>query len=227
MSKNLANLRFGVVDEKYGHSSVWRLWVTKHGDIYLATKGMAGMLKVSFHKSGICRYAYTTEFANTRQVEDRLLHKWLRPKVPEAHANQIGRLCSLGIPTNYLSHPTSGPDTKLIQVPAAPPSGTTVIEIGVTRDSENTVLATTGEAVDWGMLLWAPLSADVSLFVRWYHSEEIIGDMNMPASHGLSGYRFAHPELEQPARPIRLHMQSNPADHDCLFVIERGGCCID
>lgn len=226
MSKNLANLRFWVYDEKFGNSHIWRLWITKHGDIYLSTKNMAGIIKVSFHKSGICRYALTNEHANARQIEDRLIHKWLRPKVPDAHTNQFGLLCSLGFPTNYLSHFSSAPDILAKRVPAAQPPGTTVIELGITRDSEDTVLTTTGSATRWGMLLWTPLSAELSLFVRWYHSEEVIGDMNLSASHGLPGYRFAHPEFEQPTRPFRMQMQNNPNDHDCLFVIERGGCRI-
>jgi hypothetical protein len=227
MSKNIANLRFQVWDEKYGHSGVWRFWITKHGDIYLSTKGMAGKIKVSFHKSGICRYALTAEHASELQIEDRLLHRWLRPKIPVPDTNLFARLCALAFSTNYLSYPTSGAAVGTKQVPAAVPPGTTFIEIGLTRDSENTVLAKGGNEIKWGMLLWTSLSPDVNLFVRWYHNEESMGDITMPASHGLPGYRFVHPEHEHPDRPIRFQMQTNPKDHDALFIFELGGCRIN
>lgn len=49
-------LRFAVGNSTDIRSSVWRLW--SHGDeLYLAAQSLAGLLKVSFHKSGILRIA--------------------------------------------------------------------------------------------------------------------------------------------------------------------------
>ncbi len=49
-------IRFAVGSREHVRSSVWRLWANK-ADLYLAARTTAGLSKISFHKSGICRYA--------------------------------------------------------------------------------------------------------------------------------------------------------------------------
>jgi hypothetical protein len=49
-------LRFGVGTPSDVRSSIWRLW-GNGDDLYLASRSIAGDVKISFHKSGICRIA--------------------------------------------------------------------------------------------------------------------------------------------------------------------------
>ena len=49
-------LRFGVGTPSDVRSSIWRLW-GNGDDLYLASRSLAGDVKISFHKSGICRIA--------------------------------------------------------------------------------------------------------------------------------------------------------------------------
>jgi hypothetical protein len=49
-------IRFAVGSREDVRSSVWRLWANK-SELYLAARTAAGLAKISFHKSGICRYA--------------------------------------------------------------------------------------------------------------------------------------------------------------------------
>src|ERR1700731_104232 len=49
-------IRFAVAENGETHSTVWRLWVNRN-DLYLAGRAAAGLLKISFHKSGKNRAA--------------------------------------------------------------------------------------------------------------------------------------------------------------------------
>ncbi|MDO8651062.1 MAG: hypothetical protein Q7R66_02605 [Undibacterium sp.] len=151
----------------------------------------------------------------------------MRPIVPDAETNQFAKLCWLGFPTRYLSRS----DTKVAKpmnfFPAASAPGTSFVEIGLTKDTEESLHRLGGDAIKWGLLLYAPISDGLNLFVRWYHGEEEIGDVNIPASHGRPGYRFVYPETDMPDRPVRMHMQNDPADNETLCIIERGGCQVE
>lgn len=75
MAKNIADLRFAIKNSSGLVSSIWRLWATRHGDVYLATRSMAKIEKFSFHKSGICRSAFTNEHGTPQTMTDRVMFK--------------------------------------------------------------------------------------------------------------------------------------------------------
>lgn len=105
MGKNVLDARFGAGKGNF-RSLVWRLWATKHGDIYLKSMG-APPDKFSFHNSGECREAFTKESGLTpNDQSDRVLDKWVRLNPPEAGTNSITPLIYLQIPTDFLSRET-------------------------------------------------------------------------------------------------------------------------
>lgn len=53
-------IRFAVGGRDDLRSSVWRLWANK-SDLYLAARSFAGTSKISFHASGVCRYAVVSQ----------------------------------------------------------------------------------------------------------------------------------------------------------------------
>lgn len=65
-------IRFAVGRGGDLRSSVWRLWANKN-DLFLATRSLAGLSKISFHASGVCRYAVVSQ--TPRPPIDR----WTRP----------------------------------------------------------------------------------------------------------------------------------------------------
>jgi hypothetical protein len=65
-------IRFAVGRGGDLRSTVWRLWANK-GDLFLAGRNLAGQSKISFHASGICRYAIVSQ--TPRPPIDR----WMRP----------------------------------------------------------------------------------------------------------------------------------------------------
>ena len=58
---------------------LWRVWV--HGDeIYLAPRGMAQLVKLSLHSSGIWRWAWVKDSVLDEELEgDRTHERWLKP----------------------------------------------------------------------------------------------------------------------------------------------------
>jgi hypothetical protein len=65
-------IRFAVGSQNDVRSSVWRLWANKD-DVYLGAKTFLGAMKISFHKSGICRAAVISTTPRPA------LTKWRRP----------------------------------------------------------------------------------------------------------------------------------------------------
>jgi hypothetical protein len=71
-SKETGTLRFAVGSREDVRSSVWRLWA-KGNDLYLAARSLAGTSKISFHQSGLNRFAPNS---NTPRPS---LVSWSRP----------------------------------------------------------------------------------------------------------------------------------------------------
>lgn len=224
MPGNVADLRFVVGTPLLGHSSTWRYWVTRHGDIYLAERGTARHFKVSFHRSGMCRYAFTSQHGRPATMADRLIRRWQRPDIPLAGSGKFARLAWLALPTDYLSRRTVVGVGNSTVIPPAISGAATFIEFGLTRDSRLAIANAMGGAEDRGIASYALAFDDAAAFVRWYHAAWENKDLKMPASHGRPAYRFHASETAHPERPIRLTMQQPTNDKEALLLTELGGC---
>lgn len=69
---NIKEIRFCVGNKKRASSLIWKLFV-RNDDVYLLARQMGGSWKISLHKSGICRVAFSNEF---EKGKDRLVLKW-------------------------------------------------------------------------------------------------------------------------------------------------------
>ena len=134
MAKNILNLRFGVKRTDGYIYSIWRLWATHIGDVYLAVRSHAGVSKYSFHKSGICRSAFTSEYGKPEKMTDRAMFKWKRNVTPTIDDNAT-RVAWIAFPTDYLSRETK----KVTWIDAAPSGSATFIELAYTSKPENEV----------------------------------------------------------------------------------------
>jgi hypothetical protein len=65
-------IRFAVGSREDVRSSVWRLWA-RGNDLYLAARSLAGTSKISFHQSGINRFAVNSKTARLPLIS------WSRP----------------------------------------------------------------------------------------------------------------------------------------------------
>jgi hypothetical protein len=94
-------LRIAVGDADTRRSNLWRI-TTYKSDVYV-TDSSQTPTKFSFHKSGICRRAFTDKFGIPAGMQDRVMTKWKRAEIP---ARNTGKACSvleIVFPTDFLS----------------------------------------------------------------------------------------------------------------------------
>jgi hypothetical protein len=78
-SSQRKTLRFAAGSPSEYRSAIWRLWV-QGNDVYLAARTMISMLKLSLHRSGAWRLAWTdTSGQRARNSSDRVEERWSRP----------------------------------------------------------------------------------------------------------------------------------------------------
>ena len=78
-SSQRKTLRFAVGTPTEYRSAVWRLWV-QGNDIYLAARTTVSLIKLSLHRSGTWRLAWTESSGiRARHSADRVEERWERP----------------------------------------------------------------------------------------------------------------------------------------------------
>jgi len=106
------------------YSGVWSAWGNKN-DYYLGARGALWSLRLSLHKSLICRLAFTDKQMALLKEQglnappDRALVKWLRSPAPVEGAVHV---VSVIFPTDHLRlPPPEDTSTLILRVNAAPP----------------------------------------------------------------------------------------------------------
>ena len=75
-------VRFAVIDKNGLSSNSWRVWVERHGDVYIASRDhMKNQLKVSPHRSGQQRIAFTVESSLEVTEGNRFFNRWKEPRL--------------------------------------------------------------------------------------------------------------------------------------------------
>src|SRR3569833_2493819 len=140
MGKNLFDLRFVIEGDEGFCSSQWRLWITSPGDVYLTTRSMGGVKKYSFHQSGICRDAFTTEYGVPKTMADRAISRWKRAQTPLAGGGGASSVALIAFTTDFLSRSTTQ-TKKTNKKNTAQTGGATNLEKAFTFESEAFVLS--------------------------------------------------------------------------------------
>lgn len=223
MAKNLADLRFAIRSASGQVSSIWRLWATRHGDVYLATRSMAKIEKYSFHKSGICRSAFTNEHGTPQTMTDRAMFKWKRLATPAAGEGRASLVAWLAFPTDYLSQPSASSVEGVAWIEAAPAGGATYVEFAFTRESQKSIEAAFRKREERKLLAYVELSPDQAFFGSYYHSDWENNDLNMPGNGQVADLVFSPRDPYDTGRPIRIRFGPAPSDGDSLVLQELGG----
>jgi hypothetical protein len=95
-SMTLDIVRFSIGPWKGRYSSMWRVWSDAHsGDVYLAVRTLVKYLKISLHKSGKFRAAFTDSYhqkmlakEKSTEAADRAFLKWGKKPVSEGEIMQ-------------------------------------------------------------------------------------------------------------------------------------------
>lgn len=223
MAKNLADLRFAIKSSSGQVSSIWRLWATRHGDVYLATRSMAKIEKYSFHKSGICRSAFTNEHGTPQTMTDRAMFKWKRLSTPSAGEGRASRVAWLGFPTDYLSQPSALGVEGVTWIDAAPAGGATYVEFAFTRESQESIEVAFRERHERKLLAYVELPSYEAFFGSYYHADWENKYLNVPGNGEVSDLVFSPRDPHDTGRPIRICFGPAPSDGDALILQELGG----
>jgi len=223
MAKNLANLRFAIKSSSGHVSSIWRLWVTRQGDVYLATRAIAHIEKYSFHKSGICRSAFTNEHGTPITMTDRAMFKWMRLPTPPPSEGKAARVAWLAFPTDYLSRESESHVDGVTWLAAAPAGGATYIDLAFTAESEESIRKAFGQRRERTLRMYSKLPDDEAVFVNYYHADWENKDLSVPGSGKVADIVFSAIDPHNTGRPIRIRLGPAPSDGDAVVLRELGG----
>jgi len=224
MTKNIYDLRFSVKREDGYVSNAWRLWITARGDVYLTTRARGGIEKYSFHKSGICRSAFTQEHGTPSTMSDRAMFKWRRLDTPAVNSGRASKVAWIAFPTDFLSRIIVSDGKDITWIPAAPPRGATYMEFCYTLEQESTVLAAF-QNNDRHLLSYTQLPSGEAFFVSYYHADWENKDLRSPGpkSSRYPNLLFSANDPGDTGRPIRIRFGPTPKDGDALVLRELGG----
>lgn len=224
MAKNLHNLRFGIRRDDGYVSDTWRLWITHSADVYLATRGMAGIEKYSFHRSGICRSAFTKEHGTPQIMSDRALFKWKRVETPAVSSGKASRVAWIAFPTDFLSRITEKKPKPTTWIPAAPRRGATYLELAYTSEPESAVISAF-QKNGRQLVSYTKLYSNDAFILNYYHADWENRDLRIPASHDsvFPDLLFSANDPRDTGRPIRLRFGPPPKDRGALVLQELGG----
>lgn len=225
MAKNLYDLRFGIRRKDGYISSIWRLWITDLGDVYLTTSRMGGIEKYSFHKSGICRSAFTKEHGTPATMSDRALFKWDRLKTPEQHSGRASRVAWIAFPTDYLSRNKEDHKKKVTWIDAAPSGGATYLELAYTSESEESVLRAYSVENVRHLVSCTLLPTQETFLVSYYYDDWENKDLRSPAGKEsvFPNLLFSENDPKETGRPVRIRFGPTPKYGDALVLQELGG----
>lgn len=131
-------VRFAVGPPNGFTSNAWRIWTTKHGDVYIACRDNFREAKVSLHASGRWRMGFTTEaVVKNRNLlltdQNRAWEVWDEP--PVSLPNTVIAFRLLFPPSELAVRPEQRVPNEwanVVYIEAAPPGKLTVLTLFVT-----------------------------------------------------------------------------------------------
>jgi len=120
---------------------VWRVF-WREDDVYLTEREFGGVAKLSLHRSGICRYALTTERCRRMEAENvagnakRLKTRWQRRPTP---STGIAHAATIWVPTMVLTPHGEIPDKGIHWLRPTPPGMANRIDLLYTKDDRTTL----------------------------------------------------------------------------------------
>ena len=199
--------------------------MSRQGDVYLSLRWMAKIQKYSFHKSGICRQAFTREYGTPLTLKDRATSTWKRLATPPAGDGKGSRVAWLAFPTNYLSRQRNSVTEGVVWIKGAPVDGATYVELVYTFESEQSVRTSFAKRQERRLLKYIELPGGEALFVAFYHADWDNKDLNVPGEGKVADLVFSPLDPYDTGRPVRICLGPAPApsDGDALVLRELGG----
>jgi hypothetical protein len=206
-------------------SNVWRI-STRKNEVYL-TAGEAKAEKFSFHSSGVCRHAFTSEFGAPSGMNDRVMTRWQRAPIPPPNTEKGASVLEVAFPTDFLSTAFPEVHQEVHWLPAAPEGHSTNLAFVFSADQPPTVqqLVARGQ----GELLTAfELENRSWFYVVCFQSDFRGQEMRLPgAGKRAFDLVITRRDTTNSGRPVRLLIMSTPSDGDKMMAWEYGAVGAD
>ena len=218
MVPNKVDLRVGVGEPAGPRSAKWCIFSNKEG-VYISHGGLGGIQKFSFHKSLICRHAFTEQEGPADGDDDRVLKKWLRVSAP---ANGMVYALVARFPSDFLSTALKPESKAVTWLPAAPPGHSTVVEFvfsGLSEQEIDALAQTSGRSV----VSYTALPNNEAFVVTWLHHKWDREPFTFPGVFDRNDQLVIskHDPLNT-GRPVRFTIFSGPTNNQPITVDEFG-----
>jgi hypothetical protein len=220
IGKKDPRFRLAIGNPENLRSNLWRVAVRK-SDIYVSTGGGAPV-KFSFHESGICREAFTSEFGVPPGMQDRVMTRWRRGEIPPPNTNKGCSVLEIAIPTDFLSAGLSVPAKKICWIDAAPAGQSKCIELFFSADGPDVA----GPLIQQGQR--NPIAGIRLENGRWFytttHEIPFSGqEMRLPAAGNRKfDFLITRDNIPSAERSVRILLKNQPADGDKMVAWEYG-----
>jgi len=169
-------------------SSCWKLWVQGE-EVYLLQVGAANPSKVSFHKSGNCRWALV------KGVEpigggDRATSKWRRDPIPPSGSGKACVLIRLAFPTRHLATKNIPTDKRIQWLDPAPDGQALGISISLTKEPESRVKELLSHEGSERLVFLTKTRSGISLVATAVPFECGVVELSIPGTPRVPGQVF-------------------------------------
>jgi hypothetical protein len=197
------DVRLAVGSSEGPRSDVWHFW-SRSDHVYAVHGSRGDVHKFSFHPPNVCRLAFTREHGGPSGLPNRAMHEWRRAEAPPSGAGGAVRVLRVGFATAMLSTALDKPTKEVTWVRAAP-RGSTVIDLILTREDEETV-RTLAAKVAQNLITYKLLpNGEAFCLVSWFSEGEDEKAFVVPASHHARNDLIVSPEdPDATGRPVRL-----------------------
>lgn len=224
-SPRRVKIRFAVGTADGPRSCSWKL-ESQGEEAYLLQRNLGRVNKISFHSSGLCRWAL---IESPKSGADRLMLKWKRRPIPEPGLLRGTLLISLVFPTNLLSTALSDRPGSILWIDPAPPGQAVQIDVFLTREARADVAAAFAATAERQLLAFGSLRDGTGLGIASYRVAcgpvELISPRNSKLPGQVFGdLIFSELDTKQTGRPVRILLMPSPPDpFEAPIAWELGG----
>lgn len=198
--------------------------VSQKNDIYVSHEDDSTS-KLSFHESGICRSAFTSEYGVPVTMGDRVMSKWLRADVPPAGSGRACLLLRIWIATDFLSTNRVRPTKRVCWIPAASIGSGRVIYLVLTKYDEQELVSAIG--LNESLIAYKRLPNGDAAAVWSAVVDGSEKDFAVVTNHQSPKRQLLISSNDTSARPVHFISGNRPKDHDAKELWEFSGSYVD
>lgn len=209
------HVRFAVGKPNGRRSAIWTVFSTRD-EVYAAHRTQAGIEKISFHSSRICRRAFVKIHQLPASMADRVFDRWYRAETAPVGEGRAVAVLTIYFPECHLSADLPTTTKNVSWLPTPDEGGVRGVQICFTRESDDEVRRLICPH-EQQLVAHHQLPNGERVFIRSWASTWEQPDLILPASHGATkdiACPAAH--VPGPSRSVSLTLYKRPEELQCF-----------